>query len=80
MADCGGMSTGPDPRLRRRPGTGSPEDGPTRSFGWSNMFVRPEDGPRSEGGFSDERSTLTGYLRDYRLTIELKTGVGSRPG
>ncbi len=36
------------------------------------MFVRPEDDPRTDGGFADERSTLTGYLRDYRLTIELK--------
>jgi hypothetical protein len=44
----------------------------TRSFAWSDMFVRPEDDPRSEGGFDNERSTLVGYLRDYRLTIELK--------
>ena len=36
------------------------------------MFVRPEDDPRTDGGFHDERTTLTGYLRDYRLTIELK--------
>ncbi|MGO9558320.1 MAG: DinB family protein [Acidimicrobiales bacterium] len=36
------------------------------------MFVAPEDDPRSEGGFTDERSTLVAYLRDYRLTIELK--------
>ncbi len=36
------------------------------------MFVRPEDDPRTDGGFTDERTTLTGYLRDYRLTLELK--------
>lgn len=42
------------------------------AFGWSNVFVAPEDDPRSQGGFSDERSTLVGYLRDYRLTIEMK--------
>jgi len=50
----------------------------TRNFGWSNMFVRPEEDPRSEGGFDDERATLVGYLRDYRLTIELKcSGLGA---
>jgi hypothetical protein len=48
------------------------EEGITRRFAWSNMFVAPEDDPRTEGGFTDERSTLVGYLRDYRLTIELK--------
>lgn len=48
------------------------EDSVTRRFAWSDMFVRPEDDPRSEGGFDDERTTLVGYLRDYRLTIELK--------
>jgi uncharacterized damage-inducible protein DinB len=46
--------------------------GLTRSFGWSDMFVAPEDDPRTEGGVADERTTLVGYLRDYRLTIELK--------
>jgi uncharacterized damage-inducible protein DinB len=54
------------------------EAGMTRNFGWSNMFVRPEEDPRSEGGFDDERATLVGYLRDYRLTIELKcSGLGA---
>ena len=28
------------------------------------MFVRPEDDPRTDGGFHDERTTLTGYLRE----------------
>jgi hypothetical protein len=44
----------------------------TRSFGWSNMFVPPDEDPRTEGGIGDERTTLVGYLRAYRLTIELK--------
>jgi len=44
----------------------------TRRFAWSNMFVRPEDDPRADGGFEGERATLVGYLRDYRLTLELK--------
>ncbi|MEU8260318.1 DinB family protein [Micromonospora sp. NPDC048999] len=47
-------------------------DHPTPQFAWSNMFVTPEDDPRSDGGFDDERSTLVGYLRDQRLTVELK--------
>ncbi|MER6593063.1 DinB family protein [Micromonospora purpureochromogenes] len=49
-----------------------PADLPTRSFGWSDMFLKPEDDPRSDGGFDDERSLLVGYLRDHRLTLELK--------
>lgn len=37
------------------------------------MFVPPEEDPRSPGGdAADERSALVSYLRDYRLTIELK--------
>jgi len=36
------------------------------------MFVRPEDDRRSDGGFQGERATLVGYLRDQRLTLELK--------
>jgi len=37
------------------------------------MFVAPEDDPRSDGPAGrDERSVLTAYLRDRRLTLELK--------
>ena len=36
------------------------------------MFVHPDDDPRSNGGFEGERATLVGYLRDQRLTLELK--------
>jgi hypothetical protein len=50
-----------------------PEELPARQFGWWDMFVSPEDDPRaSDGRFSGERATLTGYLRDQRLTLELK--------
>ncbi|MGW7382372.1 DinB family protein [Streptomyces sp. NPDC054794] len=45
---------------------------PDRSFGWWDMFVRPEDDPRSDGGFVGELDTLVGYLRDQRLTLEMK--------
>ncbi|WP_308169991.1 DinB family protein [Acrocarpospora catenulata] len=45
---------------------------PARRFGWSDMFAAPEDDPRSEGGFRGERATLLGYLRDQRLTLEMK--------
>jgi uncharacterized damage-inducible protein DinB len=44
----------------------------TRTFGWRDMFVRPEDDPRTDGGFVSERDVLVHYLKDYRLTIELK--------
>ncbi|MBO0868460.1 MAG: DinB family protein [Micromonosporaceae bacterium] len=49
-----------------------PEELPTRSFAWSDMFVTPEEDPRTDGGFQGERETLLGFLRDYRLTLELK--------
>jgi Protein of unknown function (DUF664) len=43
-----------------------------RRFGWSDMFVHPDDDPRTDGGFEGERATLVGFLRDQRLTLELK--------
>jgi uncharacterized damage-inducible protein DinB len=51
-----------------------PEDLPARQFAWSDMFLSPEDDPRANGGgrFAGERATLAGYLRDQRLTLELK--------
>lgn len=46
---------------------------PERQFGWWDMFVHPDHDPREAGGeFSGERGTLVRYLRDYRLTLELK--------
>jgi hypothetical protein len=46
---------------------------PVRRFGWSDMFVAPDDDPRADGGFAnDERSVLLGYLSDRRLTFEMK--------
>ncbi|MFC0553658.1 DinB family protein [Planotetraspora thailandica] len=36
------------------------------------MFVHPDDDPRTDGGFQGERATLVGYLRDQRLTLEMK--------
>ena len=46
---------------------------PEREFGWWDMFVDPDDDPREQGGeFAGERATLVRYLRDYRLTLELK--------
>jgi hypothetical protein len=43
-----------------------------RRFGWSDMFVHPDHDPRSDGGFDDELTILVNYLRDHRLTLELK--------
>ncbi|MFF5171638.1 DinB family protein [Micromonospora sp. NPDC000089] len=47
-------------------------DLPARTFGSGNMFVDSKDDPRSPGGFTDERRLLVEYLRDYRLTLEMK--------
>ena len=45
---------------------------PRRTFGWSDMWASPEDDPRHQEGPTDERSVLLRYLRNYRLTLELK--------
>jgi uncharacterized damage-inducible protein DinB len=46
---------------------------PERKFGWWDMFVDPDEDPREQGGrFAGERATLVRFLRDYRLTLELK--------
>ncbi len=52
--------------------TGQEKALPTRQFGWWDMFVDPDNDPRSDGGFTGERDTLLGFLRDQRLTLELK--------
>lgn len=50
--------------------------GTERLFGWQDMFVGPDADPRGIGGIfvhhGDERTVLTGYLHDYRLTLQLK--------
>jgi uncharacterized damage-inducible protein DinB len=43
-----------------------------RSFGWENMFVAPQEDPRSQELTSGERATLISYLQAYRQTLELK--------
>ena len=48
------------------------QDLPDRQFGWWDMFVHPDEDPRTDGGFRGERATLAGFLRDQRLTLELK--------
>jgi uncharacterized damage-inducible protein DinB len=52
----------------------SATDQPDRQFGWWDMFVHPDDDPREQGGDigDGELATLVRYLRDYRLTLELK--------
>jgi hypothetical protein len=47
---------------------------PARKFGWEDMWAAPADDPRDLDGGSgtDERSVLTDYLRNYRLTLQLE--------
>jgi len=53
--------------------TESEADLPTeRRFGWSNMFVTPEEDPRNFVPSVGERQTLTDFLRGYRQTLEMK--------
>jgi len=45
----------------------------TRAINNPDMWLDPEDDPREQGEESDdERGMLLGYLRRYRLTLELK--------
>jgi len=68
----GGMSDVAQPQSD--PSTEEPvEAGTARTFGWSDMFVHPDDDPRSDSGqFEDERAMFASYLRDVRLTLEMK--------
>jgi len=51
----------------------APGEQAARRFGWSDMFVHPDDDPREEGeDLPGERATLVRYLRDQRLTLEMK--------
>lgn len=43
-----------------------------RQFGWSNMFVGPEEDPRVQVPSVGERGTLNDFLTGYRQTLELK--------
>lgn len=61
--------TGPSTQPAPQPVPASSSD---RRFGWSNMFVHPDEDARTDGGFQGERAVLAGYLRDQRLTLELK--------
>jgi hypothetical protein len=55
------------------PSSGDPAELPERRFGWWDMFVSPEEDPREEGDSPEgERDTLIRYLRDRRLTLEMK--------
>lgn len=56
------------------------DDLPARQFGWWDVFVSPEDDPREAGEPPEgERATLVRYLRDRRLTLELKcAGLDAR--
>jgi uncharacterized damage-inducible protein DinB len=47
-------------------------DLPIPEFGWSDMWAAPDEDPRTQGGPTDERSLLLRYLRNHRLTLELK--------
>jgi uncharacterized damage-inducible protein DinB len=53
-----------------------PESSParwTKSTVYLDMWVDPDDDPREAGAqLTDERSTLVEYLRNYRLTLEMK--------
>jgi uncharacterized damage-inducible protein DinB len=48
------------------------EELPERQFGWLDMWVGPDDDPRDESATEGERATLVMYLRNRRLTLEMK--------
>ena len=51
----------------------SDHDGRMAGTRYPDMWVDPEDDPRTQGALlADERTTLLDYLATYRLTLELK--------
>lgn len=68
VADNAPMAGGHDTHNR----SSTKPSSPVRHFAWSDMFVHPDEDPRTDGGFDGERGTLIGYLRNQRLTLELK--------
>jgi uncharacterized damage-inducible protein DinB len=48
------------------------QDLPERQFGWWDMWVGPDDDPRDQSAPEGERATLVLYLRNRRLTLEMK--------
>jgi uncharacterized damage-inducible protein DinB len=69
LAMSNNITTGPD---HGSESGGRPEEQQARHFAWSNMFTNADDDPRTDGGFEGEPAVLNGYLRDQRLTLELK--------
>ncbi|MEV4655480.1 DinB family protein [Micromonospora sp. NPDC049301] len=45
---------------------------PTRTSSWLGRFARPDGDPSSISSLVDERSVLVEFLRDQRLTFQLK--------
>jgi uncharacterized damage-inducible protein DinB len=43
-----------------------------RRFGWSNVFVAPDEDPRSDAPSTGEKATLVDFLKGCRETLELK--------
>src|SRR5580700_7424808 len=50
----------------------SAQDLPERQFGWWDMWAGPDDDPRDQSAPEGERETLVMYLRNHRLTLEMK--------
>jgi uncharacterized damage-inducible protein DinB len=53
-------------------GESAPERWSASKVYGDDMWADPDDDPRSRGDQQDERSVLVEYLRDYRLTVEMK--------
>jgi uncharacterized damage-inducible protein DinB len=43
-----------------------------RIFGWSNLFVEPDEDPRGQSTSVGERATLNDFIKGCRQTLELK--------
>lgn len=66
-------SAGQDLSVMGGPTPGADQELPERQFGWWDMFVHPDEDPRTDGGWeNNERSVLAGFLSDRRLTLEMK--------
>jgi hypothetical protein len=71
MTDCEGMPSDTSASLAARPGHPARNE-ITSTFGWGNMFLPPEEDPRTDSYLTGELEILASYLADYRMTLEIK--------
>jgi uncharacterized damage-inducible protein DinB len=75
---CAGATDKTDAVTNDEAGHPDPYIPTERRFGWSNLFVAPDEDPRSAATSVGERATLIDFITGCRQTLELKCqGLGA---